>query len=589
MQVSNGLVAVQVLGWRGKIVGLLLAWLALGGGTAMATNYVWKAGLDGNWTATGASSIWQGDPAAYPAFGDTVRIATLTNQPHHYPALSAGAGWGASTITLISTNTALWHRYLNFNAAGYVDTLIVSNTIADGSGGFSAGGAGVVLTLREYSDVGPIHISYRANPNDSLVFTNSAVITYGVTVTNTLASGYNFNGATSVELRKNTATAAVQCEVIQNVYNGNSAVTYYFGRPDNNDQNWTVTTGSHPLIVAQQKGGMRVAGTGNVTMPDVDLEFWLNQSMHAGLLSGTHWNALNSTPAYVGTVSAHSLKIDGTAIDAARSFVLGGRLLLGGQGGLQAGGAGNGHAVYVNVGNNANNLTFRLTTVDPNAGKLEISPAGGDVYLTSTGAGKAILNINVKNADATNKATIIANTINLAATNALISDINLNGVANTKGGTIEFRGDFISQSIDTNAFRLDRSTLRTIAGTTNAVQYWECMSQDNGATVDPSTNNFALGMLVLGQNSTGLTMKADLVLRDQSDNNRVDAGAEAVYVTNLTMYASSVLYLNGFNLYHKNSGTWQKASPGLFPDGDGTGRIGSSWPAMDKGTVISVR
>jgi hypothetical protein len=104
--------------------------------------------------------------------------------------------------------------------------------------------------------------------------------------------------------------------------------------------------------------------------------------------------------------------------------------------------------------------------------------------------------------------------------------------------------------------------------------------------VDPGINNFAIGSLILGQTSTGSTSRVELMLRNQYDNHRGDAGApEAVYVSNLTMYANSVLYLNTFNLYYKNSGTWQKATAGSFAPGDGTGRI----YRPESGTLILIQ
>ena len=138
----------------------------------------------------------------------------------------------------------------------------------------------------------------------------------------------------------------------------------------------------------------------------------------------------------------------------------------------------------------------------------------------------------------------------------------------------------------TNEFRVDHTTLRAIGGGTNSLQTLECMSQDQGAVSAGFTNNFAFANLILGQTGAGATSIAFLALGDAYDNNRSDANPEVVYVTNLKLYANSILYLNGFKLYHKTSGSWQAATVGNFSYGDGSGRIAAQ--ALPQGTYIDI-
>lgn len=46
---------------------------------------------------------------------------------------------------------------------------------------------------------------------------------------------------------------------------------------------------------------------------------------------------------------------------------------------------------------------------------------------------------------------------------------------------------------------------------------------------------------------------------------------------------------NGINLYYRNGGSWTKAQKGPFANGDGTGRILTSWPVLTSGTILLVR
>jgi hypothetical protein len=218
---------------------------------------------------------------------------------------------------------------------------------------------------------------------------------------------------------------------------------------------------------------------------------------------------------------------------------------------------------------------------------IEIAPSGGAFYLDgSAPAGRVALECYYPAAVRTN-ACLIANTIDLASPRTYITDRDPNNdtVANA-GGTIEFRGDLINQSQLTNEFRLDSSTLRAIGGGTNAIRRFECASRDVGAR-DPGTNNFALGRLVLGQRSSGATGAVKLLLCDQYDNNTADAAVEALYATNLALYANSILCLNGCPLYCKNSGAWQRVYAAPFPDGDGTGQVWDT-PQPPTGALMTV-
>jgi hypothetical protein len=560
------------------------------------SNLVWYCALTngqtGNWSA---SATWTnvGGLIGVPTLSDT---AVINDLPSGSFTLGLDPGWGAKNLFLNSASAV--QHFLSLASDGYVKSLTWNSSSPAGYVGLFWEGGGYKVTVDQFRNVGPNVPNGRwIGGSGAYLFTNAAQIVYHTTNATDLACLADFGGASSVHLARSTALGTTTMETL-GAQSANAQPPTYIGRRDNGVQTWTVGAGNHPLLRAQNAYGYSLAkvGTNHVDMSDVDLWCVCAANVSYGI-SSSGAAAGAGTALYQGEIRANSLTFTRTesATVYTQSFDIVGALVLDGQGGLQAGGTGNGRAFsLVSNTNGQTRLRFGSHSSPGNAGlakraQVSITPAGGEFYLNGAApAGSIKWEIYNTAAERTN-ATLIANTINLASPRAVINDRDpQNDTDANAGGTLEFRGDFVSQCTDTNNFRMEFSTVRTIGGLTNEVQYWECMSQDLGAVPAGFTNNFALGRLVLGQTSAGATAKADLVLRNQSDNNLADALAEAVYVTNLTMYANSCLYLNGFNLYYKNGGSWQRAVPGAFAPGDGTGRIREIWP-VPSGTTFKFR
>lgn len=552
-------------------------------------------GQTGYWTN---SLMWTNAVGAngVPGINDTVILNQLASGSYDINFTN----WSVGTLTINSKVNTRHNLYLEApkGSDGYVGTLNYSNATPALYNGFYWEGGNMKVTLQQYNIIGPNTPNGRwTGGSGAFLFTNAAQITYHTTNITVLACQADFGGASSVHLVRSTALGTTTMETL-GAASANAQPPTYIGRRDNGVQTWTVGAGSHPLLNVPNAYDTLLAkvGTNHVDMSDVDL--WCNCTADRAFgISSGGTAAGSGTALYKGEIRANSLTLTRTesATVYTKSFDIVGTLVLDGQGGLQAGGTGNGRAF--SVVSNTNGLTlmrFGSHSSAGNAGNakrglVSIAPTGGEFYLNgSAPSGSVKLQIYNTPAERTN-ATLIANTINLASPRVIISDRDPNNdIDDNAGGTIEFRGDFISQSTDTNNFRLDNSTVRAIGGGTNKVQYWECMSKDNGA-VSPSTNNFALAKLIVGKTATGSTTNTILSLRDQYDNNTGDSGAaEAVYVTTLEIYAGSQLHLNGLNLYYKNSGSWVKAveSQTPFPYGDGTGYLGAPPPF---GTVIMMK
>ncbi len=560
------------------VVGITVGLMAV---VTSAENYTWVGGGNNEWTNPACWSPSTGFPAN-PA--DNAIISNAS------PMILANAGWGADTLTIISTANSGQIRY---RANGTINVINTSNTV--GASGFDVlSDAAGTLTLREWNDLGPTPTPCGyAGPSHTWMFTNAAQITYVGNATNTLVDAFDFSGATSMTLKRNGAVSPTSNgEVIRN---GNvGGCLFVIGRNDNGTQTWTVPSDSHPLLWVETSwptfAGIKKVGSGDVNMADVDWAVRLKDQHGALAIDGTEGSYKT---AYLGTVNANSFAIDNKDSTSLRRFQMSGKLVLDGQGGRQGAAAGNGHAFSMVTSSN-NLMVYLHTQGDPNSGgqnkgRLEVAPGGGDIFVNSTGSGLAWLEVSARSSQRnTNNPSLIGNTINLASTNAYLTDRSYESPSYAQGSVIVFRGDFINQSARTNEFRLDNSTLSCVTGGTNEASFFECPSKDIGAS-DPSTNNMAIGSLILGKSYDGSTAAVKFALRDNFTNNAGSVKAEAVYVTNLTMYASSALYLNGYNLYYKNSGSWVLAVPGPFAPGDGTGAIATYWPSRLSGTQIIIR
>ena len=568
---------------------LTLALGALLGGSAQASTY--SLNLTASQSKTWSdSTAWT--PNGVPGSSDTVIITNQLPWASTW-TLTLDTGWAANTINITSANAQMNDHTLTVTA-GTIGTLNANLNDPISGNGFHWNQGNLNVTLTQWNNLGTRFGYWQLGTSSAWLFTNAAQITYYQQATNALTAQLDFSGATSINLLKSTAFGSTTVEVIQNT--AGNMVPVVIGRADSGVQTWTVGTGSHPILQAydgtQSKGFSKV-GSGDVVMTNVDLKVLCVANHNIGI-SASGGQAGSGDALYGGVIYANSVQY--TRLESATAnnqrFDVIGNMLLSGQGGLQAGGTGNGRAFsLVSTTNGLTTCKIGSQSAGGNnglslAGHLTIAPAGGAFYLAAPQSGSVRFQLYSRPSDRTN-ATLTANTINLASPNVTINDRDPNNdVDANAGGAIEFRGDFISQCTDTNNFRLDSSTLRVIGGGTNVVQYWECMSKDNGA-VSPSTNNFALGRLVLGQTSTGTTSTTKLVLRDQYTNNLASTAAEALYVTNLTMYATSVLYLNNLKLYYKNSGSWTLATPGAFTPGDGTGKIRAVWPET-RGSMLEV-
>ncbi len=577
--------------WAVGIVALATLWST---GFANATEYSVNVAA-GTYEWTNAASF---TPNGVPGIADTVVYnATL---------------WGSTMTLNFNSNQSVGVMiFTNANAA-HSHTLSVGNNTTAGvfrmyrqnqtaTAAAASTPSGNALTITEFHDLGLyLGIASCGENGSRWKFTGDAKITYP-TADNTAnpyrgwASVFDFSGATSVYLARNPNAASFAVEEIR-TRGPNATYCLQFGRSDNGVQTWTVEAGSHPVLRHSENGnicGVSKVGTGDVLMAEVDLDFPIYSS--SGLnKNGDGWVIPAADNMYDGTIRARSLTVSNLTSTAAKVMHVGGRLELAGQAGLEAGGAGNGHALHLKAG--AYDLGFFnlmgswTSTFQP----IEILPAGGDVYIESTGAGKCYIRTCSQARDdggtkPRTNAMLIANTINLASTNSYLTDRNaLQDDDGNAGGVVEFRGDFINRSTETNLFRTEATVLRAIGGLSD-VQYIEAPSQDLG-TSGPGTRNFELKRLALGQNAQGTTAFTRLVLRDAYDNHPVDAQPEALYVTTLELYAGSELFLNGVKLYCKNSGSWVQAPLGSFTPGDGTGKIAAQWPLPPpSGAVFTIR
>ncbi len=564
------------------LVTIQLAWLAC---PALAETYscALTNGQSGKWSAAATWKNGAGAPGV-PTKLDTIIVNALPTGTFN---LDLDAGWGAKALTLNSTGTAM--HYLSLQSDGFVETLTFNTAAVPWVNGLFWQQFDKKVTLQQYSITGPNipSVNWGGGYGSALLFTNAAQITYHTTNITELSCQANFSGAASVHLARSTALTTTTVETIANL--AGNTLPFAIGRCDNGKQTWTVAAGSHPLLCAvdgSQSMGFSKVGTGDVMMPDVDLAVIPNVG-HSTAISASGFASCYGEALYGGTLYANSLQYSraGSVNVTTARFDVVGNLVLGGQAGRQAGGAGNGRAFSLvsptngltrfKIGSQSTYIwhNIPLGNAAALAGHLTITPAGGDFYLYAPPSGAVRLELYSGPSNRAN-ATITANTIHLASPSVTIDDRDPNNTNDVyAGGTIEFRGDFVSQCTDNNNFRLDHSTLRVIGGGTKAMQSWECMSSTNQPT-EPGTNNFVIGELALGQTSTGSVNKVELVLRDQNDNNTGDAGRpEALYVGSLTMYAGSVLYLNGRTLYCKNSGLWLRPPLGSYTAGDGSGRI----------------
>jgi hypothetical protein len=539
----------------------------------------------------GQNKTWS-DPTAWtpngvPTIYDTV---TITNQIPWAGgwALTLDAGWAADTINASNTTAGMNSHVLAVGADGAVRVFNVNNnsTYIGGQYQWSQNSA-TTVSMTEFNNIGSVLGGwwFGGGGNATWSWQNAAQITYFTGIANTLPGHLIFTNATSVNLKRSSTApnsgvyGSTNMEIIVNTA-ANGGVSWFIGRADNQPQPWTVSGGGHPVLkvyASQGSAAIQKTGRGNVSMPDVDL--FLDGSRDGGISSTGLGNHGGGTAG--GIIAANSLTIDATPSAGTRFIGIVEHLLLDGQAGLDAGGAGNGRAFSAVTSNQ--NLLVQINNIGSvpaiDVGQLEIAANGGEVYVASVGTGTVCLSICNNNRDEHThiaSVAVTANTLNLASANSYLSDrCRWQDIDANANGNLEFRGNFISRGTLTNLWRTDHTTVRAIGGGTNAVQYWECLSQDLGAVSAGFTNNFALARLVLGQSAPGATAKVELALRDQYDNNTADAAPEAVYVTNLTLYGGSILYLNGFNLYYKNTGSWQKAVPGTFAPGDGTGKIRS--------------
>jgi hypothetical protein len=278
-----------------------------------------------------------------------------------------------------------------------------------------------------------------------------------------------------------------------------------------------------------------------------------------------------------GTVYANSLSVFASpATTPRRELQILGRLVVDGQTGLQAGGAGSGRAVNVVTGNYDTYVKMNSGYWGGSSafGTLEAAPGAPEFYFGSSGTGTVRLNICNDSRDThgyIDTPTLIANTLHLGPT-AYIDDKNDWTGAVVNRGLLEFRGRFVNECAQNTLWLTEKSTFRAIGGA--GIQSFEAPSADLGLA-GPGAGNYLIDRLVLGQDSAGATGTTWLHLED-AFGNAPGSGAEAVYVNTLELYAGSLLELRGLNLYHKNSGAWQLAVADAvtpFAYGDGTGFI----------------
>jgi hypothetical protein len=103
------------------------------------------------------------------------------------------------------------------------------------------------------------------------------------------------------------------------------------------------------------------------------------------------------------------------------------------------------------------------------------------------------------------------------------------------GSVLKFRGDFINNSTQSNAFDLAQASVFFDGGAGNNTQQFTLAGLDLGADVAGYSNNFAIGSFTVGGSAGILRL--------------VGVAGHALYVSNLTVTAGSTLLLNGFTVY----------------------------------------
>jgi hypothetical protein len=543
-------------------------------------------GGTGSWTNP---ATWS--PAGVPGTNDT---AVMTNLAWFAaPTVTLDPGWAADTFIYTSRTAQANGHQINVAADGRVRVVrVFDNGTAGGSGFTWAQQSGKTVTLSEYHCQGPKIPTVSFAGGSRWLFTNAAIITYHGSNVNSLAETLDFTGATSVLLRCSAATPSPRTEWLRTT-RGN-VLPVALGRADGQPQVWSVAPGSHPTLEASvysQSLAIRKVGPGDVRMDDVDLLVVPTNSHPAFgscALSASGADPRAGGTLYTGTVTAHSLTLDARPMTNATAFWIAGALVLTSQAGQQGGAAGNGRALDIAAGR----ADFRVRPgTDAPANKpsecrtasVVVQPGGGEIRLETAGAGKAWLDLHQRAAERA-APVVVANTVNVAGTNAYLSDRDPNNPAvlsDAHGARLELRGSLLNRSVLTNDFRLDHSTLHFVG--TNSLL--EAPSADRGP-VDPAPANFLFGALVLGRRADGTASRAELALTDAWDN-APGAGSEAVYAERLELYAGSVLWLQGRRLYYRNGGLWREAVADTsrpFVGGDGTGYIGDA-PAVAEGVI----
>ncbi len=556
--------------------------LLLGPATGWAAPYTGTltAGQIKNWSDTTAWS-----PTGTPGSGDDVTLNSIA-----WPSgwqLNLNAGWGANSLTINATDGN--DELLSIQVSGTVGVLNFNRTTTDGHSSRIDFASTTTLTLTELNETGdrPWRIFMAGNTDQVLKFVGNAKIRYvgtggsGGTEKTALGMGNDFSGATSVWLGQYNTSKPLLSETLEMPIAHNYVNALILGRSDNVLQTWSVQSGNHPLLklyVGTGRQSIQKVGTGDVSMPDVDLALDV-AAIDGGAISGdgNGWWTGND---YSGTITANSFTALNTSA-AYRRFGIGGRLVLDGDAGRQAGGAGTGHAFTAITGNADMEVYLRTGQWSVgNIGPLEVAPGGGDIYLGSTGTGGVEFNISQAARDNDKRvglACVKAQGITIASPASFITDKERNGQPEARwGGQIEFSGSFVNQSTRNVDFRVDHSTLRALG-----FGSFEAPSADNGLT-GPGTSNYEIAALVLGRDAAGTAnTKAWLLLTD-SFNNAPGGTPEALYVDSLQLFNGSLFETRGLPVYFKNSGSWQLAVPSTitpFAFGDGTGFLVVPEPA----------
>ena len=126
----------------------------------------------------------------------------------------------------------------------------------------------------------------------------------------------------------------------------------------------------------------------------------------------------------------------------------------------------------------------------------------------------------------------------------------LSSLSAVPGSAIHMTGaDFENTSTDPLALAGLGSLELIFEGGAEAIDALEAAGEDMGAVAAGWTDNFALAALTLGGADAGR-----IRLVDNSDNQPVWEGAEAVYVDGLALHAGATIDLNGLKLYYLNDG-----------------------------------